>query len=77
VTTNREGVYPSYYPHASNPQLNIETQENYLILGVDANHGAAVQEELQGLLAHTPTRGEHQHSLSILHDKECEETISL
>jgi hypothetical protein len=37
--------------------------------GVDAGRGAAVEQELHGLYACSVARGDHQHSLSILHDK--------
>jgi hypothetical protein len=50
-------------------QFKIEMQVNYPICGVDSARGAAVQEELYSLHAHTIFRGNHHHSLSILYDK--------
>jgi hypothetical protein len=45
-------------------------QESYLIFVVDTGLGAAVQEELHGLHARTSShsRGDHQHSLSPMHE---------
>jgi hypothetical protein len=56
-------------PHASQPQLKIKAQVSYPICGVDTGLGAAVKEELHGLYARTIFRGNYQHSLSILYDK--------
>jgi hypothetical protein len=36
---------------------------------VDTGRGAAVQEELHGLLARIRINGDHQHSLSTLHEE--------
>jgi hypothetical protein len=64
------------HKHAS--QLySVGAQINYLIVVVDTGLGAAVQEELHGLHARILYRGDHQHSLSSLHDKGREGEIIL
>jgi hypothetical protein len=42
---------------------------SYLVFGVDAGRGAAVEQKLHGIYAYILCHGEHQHSLSHLHDK--------
>jgi hypothetical protein len=55
------------HQHPSQSKLKIEAQVSYPIRGVDIGRGAAVEEELHGLYARIMVRGDHQHSLSILH----------
>jgi hypothetical protein len=61
-------------PHAPYTQFKIETQVRYHIIfigafGVDTLSGAAVQEVSNGLYARSRTHSQHQHSLSVLHER--------